>query len=50
MCNNVGGKPRYNINNINNNNEFIINYSCFKMNNLCNNLVEQSYQKIKNMI
>ena len=47
-CNNVGGNPRYNINNITNNNDF--NNSCNKMGNLCKKLVERDYEKIKNMI
>ena len=47
-CNNVGGNPRYNINNITNNNDF--KNSCNKMSNLCKKLVKRDYTKIKNMI
>jgi hypothetical protein len=47
-CNNVGGNPRYNINNISNNNDF--KNSCNKMSNFCKMLVQRDYTKIKNMI
>jgi len=46
-CNNVGGNPRYNINNTTNND---LKNSCNKMSALCKNLVERDYQTIKNII
>lgn len=44
-CNNVGGNPRYRINNEND-----FNKSCYKISNLCKSLVEHDYEKFKNMM
>jgi hypothetical protein len=46
LCNNIGGQPRYEINNTNNTSQLIFNKSCQVMRNICNSIVLRDLERI----